>query len=364
MMKNRRNAGGRAFCDAIKLCSFLFLFALLLPVSFASAGQANIFVYHRFGEDRYPSTNISIDVFAAQLQLLKEKKHVVLPLQDVVGLILEGRELPERCTVLTVDDAYVSFLTGAMPLLRRYGYPVTLFVSTGTVGSSGYLTWTQLRSLAGEGVDIGNHTVSHPYLLNRKPQEDDREWRERVRREISEAQETFERELGEAPRLFAYPYGEYAPEVIEIVRESGFLGAMGQQSGVADSGDDWFVLPRFPMGGSYATLQEFEQKAAMKALPVQVVSPPGPVVEKENPPTLEVLIDGAGIDLSRLRCFVQGQEEGEIIPVSGKAGRFKVRALHPLTGRRNKYTLTAPGTGTGQWYWFSQLWVFTDRPGS
>jgi peptidoglycan/xylan/chitin deacetylase (PgdA/CDA1 family) len=350
--------------DAIKLCSFLFLFALLLPVSPAPAGQASIFVYHRFGDDRYPSTNISIDVFAAQLQLLKEKSHVVLPLDEVVRSIREGRELPERCTVLTVDDAYVSFLTGAMPLLRRYGYPVTLFVSTGSVGRPGYLNWDQLRSLAREGVAMGNHTVSHPYLLNRKTKENNWEWRQRVWREIAEAQEKLERELGEAPSFFAYPYGEYAPEVVEIVREFGFPGALGQQSGVAYSGSDPSVFPRFPMGGPYATLEGFEQKAAMKALPVQVISPASPVVEEENPPTLEIRIEAGGIDLTRLRCFVQGQEEGEITPVPGDAGRFRVRAVSPLAGRRNKYTLTAPGRGTGQWYWFSQLWVFTDRPDS
>jgi peptidoglycan/xylan/chitin deacetylase (PgdA/CDA1 family) len=347
-----------------KLCSFLFLFALLLPIPSAPAGQAAIFVYHRFGDDRYPSTNISLDVFAAQLQMLREKKHVVLPLDEVLGRIREGRELPERCTVLTVDDAYVSFLTGAMPLLRRYGYPVTLFVGTAAVGSPGYLTWDQLRSLAGEGVAMGNHTVSHPYLLNRRTEEDDGAWRRRVRREISEAQAKIERELGEAPTLFAYPFGEYAPEVVEIVRELGFQGAVGQQSGVAYSGSDRFVFPRFPMGGPYATLDGFERKAAMKALPVRVISPATPVVRGENPPTLEVRIDGPGIDLSALRCFVQGQEEGEITPVPGESGLFRVRAPHPLAGRRNKYTLTAPGTGGEQWYWFSQLWVFTDRPGS
>jgi hypothetical protein len=115
------------------------------------------------------------------------------------------------------------------------------------------------------------------------------------------------------------------------------------------------------MGGPYATLEGFEQKAAMKALPVQVISPASPVVKKRNPPTLEIRIAEAGIDLTRLRCFVQDQEEGEITPVPGYAGRFKVRALRPLTGRRNKYTLTAPGRETEQWYWFSQLWVFTDR---
>ena len=101
-----------------------------------------------------------------------------------------------------------------MPLLRRYGYPVTLFVSTGTVGSPGYLTWGQLRSLAGEGVAIGNHTESHAFLLNRVAEEDDRKWRQRVLREISEAQKKLEEEVGEAPVLFAYPYGEYSPEVI------------------------------------------------------------------------------------------------------------------------------------------------------
>jgi hypothetical protein len=118
------------------------------------------------------------------------------------------------------------------------------------------------------------------------------------------------------------------------------------------------------MGGPYATLEGFEQKAATKALPVQVISPTSPVVGEKNPPTLEIRIEGGGIDLTRLRCFVQGQEEGEITPVPGDAGRFRVRAVSPLAGRRNKYTLTAPGRGTGQWYWFSQLWVFTDRPDS
>lgn len=347
----------------LKSATRILLFALLLhglplPVL---AGQANVFVYHRFGDERYPSTNIAIETFAAQLQLLQEGNHVVLPLGEVVGRLRDGRQLPERCAVLTVDDAYATFLSGAMPLLRRYGYPVTLFVSTNSVGHRGYLNWDQLRSLASEGVEIGNHTASHAYLLNRKRGEDRQVWEDRARQEILSAQRRLEVELGVAPRLFAYPFGEYAPDLKEMVRGVGFHGAVGQQSGVTYSGSDLFALPRFPMGGVYATLEGFREKLLVKALPVEVVSPSTPVVEWEDPPTLVVRIDGDQVDLSRLRGFLQGEGDVNITPDPENAGRFVVRASRPLTGRRNKYTLAAPGKRGGQWYWFSQLWIYPAR---
>jgi peptidoglycan/xylan/chitin deacetylase (PgdA/CDA1 family) len=349
---------------AMKLPALIFLLLFLLPVPTASAGQANVFVYHRFGDDRYPSTNIALETFAAQLHLLKEKNYVVLPLGEVVRRFTAGRELPEHCAVLTVDDAYATFLSGAMPLLRQYGYPATLFVNTGTVGGRGYLSWDQLRSLAAEGVEMGNHTVSHPYLLNRMAAESEERWRKRVRQEIAQAQERLEKELGEAPRLFAYPFGEYSPEVMEIVRGLGFLGAAAQQSGVICVGSDLFALPRFPMGGPYATYRGFLEKLTMRALPVEVISPAGPVVGDEDPPTLVVRIEGEGVDLSRLRCFVQQQAEGEITPDPEITGRFTIRATQALSGRRNKYTLTAPGNKGGEWFWFSQLWIYPSRVGS
>lgn len=341
----------------MRLFLSLGLFCMLVSLfSPAWADQANMFVYHRFGDARYPSTNIAVEVFAKQLELLRTKEYTVLPLGDVAERLAQGKPLPERCAVLTVDDGYESFLTGAMPLLRRYGYPVSLFVSTDAVGAPGYLSWDQLRALRDEGVEIGNHSASHPYLLDRQKGEDEAAWRVRIRADIERASAALRRELGGMSRVFAYPYGEYSPEVAKLVRELGFAGAMAQHSGVVAGESDLFALPRFPMGGSYATFVEFRDKLAMRPLKLKVLSPAGPVIAGKNPPELLVEISDGEADLKGLRCFVGGQQGGIVEPVAGYPGRYRVAATAPLEGRRGRYTLTAPGRNGG-WHWFTQLWV-------
>jgi len=341
---------------------FLALSALLLfgQLSPACAGHANVFVYHRFGDARYPSTNIAVQTFADQLELLRREGYTVLTLGQIVRRLQAGEELPSRCAALTVDDAYASFLEGAMPLLRRYGYPATLFVSTNAVGRPGYLDWDELRSLLAEGMEIGNHTASHAFLLERHKGEGEAAWRARVEGEIGRAQQKLREELGEAPELFAYPFGEYSPEIAALVSRFGFRAAAAQQSGVIGTDVDFFALPRFPMGGSYATLEGFREKLAMHPLSVKVLAPLTPVVAEEDPPTLLVQIAENGADLSRLRCFVQGGGEGRIVAEPSVPGRYRVQAAAPLAGRRSKYTLTAPAKSGDGWYWFSQLWV---KPG-
>jgi biofilm PGA synthesis lipoprotein PgaB len=342
-----------------KYLTCLFLLLTVAP-AFAD-GQANVFVYHRFGDSRYPSTNIPLETFAEQLELLRQQNYTVLPLGEIVTILREGRSLPLRCVAITVDDAYRTFLTGAMPLLRRYGYPATLFVSTDLIGADDFLTWDELRSLSSQGVEIGNHSASHPYLINRKQGETDEAWLERIRLDIRQGSQVLLRELGLNPRLFAYPYGEYVPKIVEVVRELGFAGAAAQYSGVVSAAVDLFILPRFPMGGDYATLAGFSEKLTMQPLVVQVVDGEGPVVGIDNPPELVVDILSSEADLTQLQCFVSGQQECSIVTDPSVPGRYRVRALHPLDGRRSRYTLTAPGSKGQGWFWFSQLWIFPQR---
>ncbi len=341
----------------------LFLAVFLLWPIWAAGGEgANVFVYHRFGEANLPSTNISLEAFEGQLETLRRGSYSVLRLGEVVGRLEAKAPLPERCAVITVDDAYESFLTGAMPLLRRFGYPATLFVATDFVGHPGYLDWDQLQQLVAEGIEIGNHSASHEHLVNRHPGEAEHEWRKRVRKDLETAQEAFRQRLEIRPALLAYPYGEYSPELISIVREVGFAGAVGQQSGVMAAGADLFALPRFPMGGDYATIEGFGEKLAMRALPVQVLDPLSPILGTENPPVLEIQIQGGKVKLEDLRCFVPGQQNPEILVDPEHPGRITVRARQPLTGRRSKYTITAPARDGKGWLWFSQLWINPAEP--
>lgn len=339
-------------------CAGLLLFGLLTS-SLALAGQANVFIYHRFGDDRYPSTNISLENFRAHLNTLKQKNIKVTTLGALVDLLQSGKPLPEHYAVLTVDDGYESFLSGAMPLLREFGYPVTLFVNTNAVGGRGYLGWPELASLVKEGVELGNHTASHPHMTDLLPGESRLAWKERLRTDLERSEEAFRSNLSQAPELFAYPYGEYSPEVQKLVREFGFKAAIAQQSGVVTEGADLFALPRFPMGGPYANSEQFQSKLFMRALPVERLSPESTLVTDPNPPVLEVRIDPTLINLAQLSCYVSGQDQAKIEQVDGEPGHYLVQAQAPLQGRRSKYTLTAPGKAGG-WYWFSQLWVRPD----
>ncbi|MDH3454596.1 MAG: polysaccharide deacetylase family protein, partial [Desulfuromonadales bacterium] len=259
-----------------RILPFGLLIFLLLLGSPAFADQANVFIYHRFNDPRYPSTNISLQDFRAHLELLAQQGFNVLKLSQVVELLQQGLLLPQRCAVITVDDAYRSFLSGAWPLLKEYGYPATLFVSTDTVGKGGYLDWQELRLLQAEGVEIGNHSASHAYLLDRLVSENEADWTARISEELVRSQQDFENQLGSSPKLFAYPYGEFSPELVELVKAAGFAAAFGQQSGVVGAGQDLFSLPRFPMGGVYASIAEFRSKLFMKRLDVRVMSPASP----------------------------------------------------------------------------------------
>ena len=331
---------------------------LLLSAGYASADQANVFIYHRFDDSRFPSTNISSRDFQAHLEILHRQGFTVLTLGQIIDRIKRGENLPQRCAAITVDDAFRSFLTGGWPLLKKIGFPATLFVSTDLVGGGDYLDWDELKTLRDQGVELGNHSASHAYLLDRSKDED---WRARVRADISRAQRAFESNLGFTPRLFAYPYGEFSPELVELVRQAGFDAAVGQQSGVLTPEQDLFRLPRFPMGGVYTTTGEFKEKLFMKHLPVEVVAPGTTLPGTENPPKLVFSLADGPYDKRTIRCYVPGQLECKVTAVPGEDGLYEVQANGPLTGRRSKYTLTASDRSDGGWYWFSQLWVLPRR---
>ncbi|MDB4609656.1 polysaccharide deacetylase family protein [Verrucomicrobia bacterium] len=327
----------------------------------ALAGQANVFIYHRFDEARYPSTNISADVFRQQLEYLKTSGIDVVSAEEIVQALGAGEPLPERAAAITVDDAFSSFYEVAMPILKEYGFPTTLFVNTDSVGASGYMTWEQIRSAVDQGVAIGHHTAAHPYLVEKEGTETDSQWHQRILQDLGRAQQAFIEELGFEPQLFAYTYGEYTPQLVDLIKEFGFSGAFAQQSGVVWEGDNRFVLPRFPMGGPFATYEGFLSKLKMKALQVEEVSLVDPIIRQQNPPLLRLKLKSSADAKRHFNCFAQGDNSCTVRQIPGQEGWIEVQAEKPLTGRRNKYTLTMQ-PASGGWAWYSQLWVNANSP--
>lgn len=339
------------------ICLLLLVFLFVTPAT----ADINVFIYHRFGETRYPSTNISVEVFAGQLDYLKNQGFQVLPLSQIARMVREGEALPDKTVGLCVDDAFSSFAQQALPLLQQYGFPATLFVNTDAVGAAGYLDWTQLQDAMTKGVEIGNHTASHAYLVEMEEGEDQSAWRQRIRADIARSQLAFKSHLGIEPDLFAYTYGEYSPAVIALIQEVGFSAAFAQQSGVISASSNIWTLPRFPMGGAYANMPGFRSKLQMRALEVMDDIPVDPVIREQNPPRLRLTLADPGVALGQINCFVQGENSCRVERDPENRDGLLVVAEKPLTGRRNKYTLTSLGRD-GRWRWFSQLWINAQRP--
>ena len=117
-------------------------------------------MYHRFGENKYPSTNIREEQLVSHLEYLKDQGFNFILARD---LLFEDK-LQKKTISITVDDAYLSFFEVGLPIFEKYEIPVTLFLNTENVGGQNYMNWTQLKSVLSRGVDIQNHTHSHSSL--------------------------------------------------------------------------------------------------------------------------------------------------------------------------------------------------------
>lgn len=352
----RRRSVRRAAALLAALC-------LLGPVAAAAGQHAVVFMYHRFGDDRYPSTNVTIGQLEAHLDHLEGQNYRVWSLKRVVRHIRTGRPIPDRTVALTVDDAYASVYHEAFPRLRRRGWPFTVFVATDPVDRDldGYLTWEQMREMQAAGVHFASHSASHDHLAVRRPGEDRKAWERRVRQDLERARRRLAEELGprpDGPALFAYPYGEFDTALAELVRGMGYV-AFGQHSGAVGPGSDRRALPRYPMAEAFAATEAFALKAASLPLPIAAVEPWDPAVD-ENPPRLELTLVPGSARPERLRCYLGG--EPLTVEWLEPGRRLSVRADRPLAPPRSRYNCTAPGP-QGRYYWYSHPWLIRPSAG-
>jgi len=309
----------------------------------AIAGSTAVFImYHRFGDERYPATNIAIEQFEAHLAELASGGYVVLPVPEIVAALKAGRDLPERTVGITIDDAYASVYRIAWPRFKAAGLPFTLFVSTDAVdgGFKDMMTWAQIRELADAGVTIGNHSAAHGHMAYMKPDE--------AAADIARATRRLDEELGRAPRLFAYPYGEYGRSLRDLVAASGFDAAFGQQSGATGAGGDVYAEPRFPLNETYGDMKRFRLVVDTLPIPVGDVTPSDPLLGP-NPPPFGFTV-GPGVDnLEQINCFASGQGRARVERLGAR--RIEVRVSGPFPPGRTRINCTMPA-GNGRWRWF------------
>jgi peptidoglycan/xylan/chitin deacetylase (PgdA/CDA1 family) len=226
----------------------------------ATRGVA-ILMYHAFADDRREAGRFVVPArtFERQLRLLARTGRRVVPLRDVVEWRRQGRLGPAGAVVITMDDAYVDNLDVAEPLLRRFGFPATVFAVSGRTGGVAdwdgagelagrpLLDWNGLLDLHRRGVAIGAHSATHPRL----PELD----REAAAEEIEGSRGRLSQELGGPVSSFAYPYGRIDDHVVKLVERAGFDCACGIVRGLNYPGTPLLELRRVPVDGRASTLR-------------------------------------------------------------------------------------------------------------
>ena len=315
-----------------------------------AADHAVILMYHRFGESDYPSTNIRLEQFDAHLELLASGDYNVMALADIINRLQSGQSLPDRTVAITIDDAYLSVYTEALPRLQAYGFTATVFVATQPVDRNhrGYMSWDQLREMQADEFGIGSQTRTHPHMHMISP--------EKVEEELQISNDRFISELGIRPNLFAYPYGEYNLKVIEAVKKAGFIAAFGQNSGIMNGYDGYYELPRFAMNEQYGTIDRLT--LAINGLPLKVkhVTPDDVVLDK-NPPIYGFTMSPEMDAPEQLRCFnsIFGK-----LNVTTLGQRAEIRLPGPLTGKRARINCTMPGPD-GRWRWYGRQFLLPEN---
>ncbi|PHS79253.1 MAG: chitin deacetylase [Rhodospirillaceae bacterium] len=329
---------------------------LSAPVQAQNAAQdgdedgASVIMYHRFGENDFPTTNVRLEQFEAHIQELTSGDYTVLAIPEIVRRLKAGERFPEKTIGITIDDAYLSVFTEAWPRFKKAGLPFTIFVATDPIERkfSRYMSWAQLRELSRDPlVTIGSQTASHLHMIDTNA--------ERLGVDLTVSNDLFKKELGHVPQLIAYPYGEFDNHVIEASKKAGFVAGFGQHSGAFGLGDDVYRLPRFAMNEHYGNLTRL--KTAASALPIQVsdFDPTDTVVTSDrNPPLIGFTVTNETNRIKEIACF--SNHEGKLT-VEHLGPRIEVRMKKPLPQGRTRLNCTLPTgpSGEGRFRWLGKL---------
>ena len=202
--------------------------------------QVIIFCYHRLVDKIHtPWTEITPAAFEAQMKALKDRGITVIPMQDLLAWKRSEKNIPPRCAVVTFDDGWKSQYEVAWPIMKKYGYPFTMFIYTegvrgGTLGGGEAITWEQLADMRDNGIDIEAHSATHQDLREghnimlvsggkrTKTKLTGPQYEQWMQNEVVGSKQLLEQRLGIKVNCFAVPFGSYNEHVKDIARGAGY----------------------------------------------------------------------------------------------------------------------------------------------
>ena len=192
-----------------------------------------ILTYHRvahYAQEQVksqPDETVEPETFFAQLRALKEAGFHTITQAQLFHALVNGRRLPSKPVMITVDDGYVDDALRILPALRYFHDVATFYVITRRLGEGGFLSHDQVRKLDDAGMDVGAHTRHHVNLPGLPAAQ--------LADEVAGSKRDLERILHHRVYWFAYPFGTHDAAAEDAVQKAGFLVATTTQGGVPSS---------------------------------------------------------------------------------------------------------------------------------
>jgi peptidoglycan/xylan/chitin deacetylase (PgdA/CDA1 family) len=160
------------------------------------------------------------------MQFLKDNGYRVITIDQLFDF-LELGQVPEKSVVITIDDGWSDAYHIAFPILKKYGFPATLFIQTDLINKNPKtLSWAQIREMVNNSdIDVQCHTKTHRSLIKQKSGESFVQYFEAIERELYEAREVIKQQLGFNVKYLAYPYGDTNQLVVDLLKKHGYRGA-------------------------------------------------------------------------------------------------------------------------------------------
>lgn len=255
------------FCKQVQTCVLVTLFFCLavfspeLPKQTSAATpliqlRVPILYYHHISKNPTSSSNVNINKFAAQIKYIHQNNYHVINFAKLRKALAGETTLPSKPVIIAFDDGLKDQYLNAYPILKKYNKKATFFIPTGLLDRSSkpnpsFMTVQQVRTLSLNRMEIASHTLTHARLTDivGDPQ--------KINFELLASRNDIERITGKKPDFFAYPYGSYNEEVINYVKNNGYLLAATSSRGTVHRSDKPYELKRVRIDQKTSNLKIF-----------------------------------------------------------------------------------------------------------
>ena len=315
-----------------------------------------ILTYHNFTIGESSSYRINIIEFEKQMDYLAAHNYSVISLSELLAGLRTG-QLPPKPVAITIDDGFKSTYTLAYPVLKKYNFPVTLFIYTNFIDkNNGSLTWEEIREMASHNIEIGSHTLSHCNLLKYKKDENYETYLARIKKEIFLSKEILEAKIGVKIKYFAYPYGVYDPTIKNLVIQAGYEGILNANSMNNALATDPFSLNRQIIFGQ-SSLNSFIRILNQRPFNTSKIFPYYGIIESNQFIKIGAILEGNNYDADSLSMKLGGAKVKFDFNPENREISFTPDSLKPLI--KKSYIINITALDKNSQYQRKTSWLIT-----